>query len=117
MTIQRASSKLFTPLPLGDGTITLKHRMYVLLHPVHGADGNSVMAPLTRRRSPHHVPTEIVGEYYEQRASEGGLLISEGVLISPMVVAWTRNIPRWTDSCGRRGIMLMFRGFGQKNKL
>jgi hypothetical protein len=43
------------------------------------------MAPLTRQRSPNHVPTELVGEYYEQRASQGGLLISEGTLISPMV--------------------------------
>lgn len=45
----------------------------------------SVMAPLTRLRSPNHVPTDLVGEYYEQRASDGGLLITEGTLISPMV--------------------------------
>src|SRR5436190_19556337 len=43
------------------------------------------MAPLTRRRSPNHIPTDLVGEYYEQRASDGGLLIAEATLISPMV--------------------------------
>lgn len=69
--VVREKSKLFTPLPLADGTITLKHRI--------------AMAPLTRQRSPNHVPTELVGQYYEQRASDGGLLISEGTLISPMV--------------------------------
>jgi len=69
--VRREKSKLFTPLALADGTLTLKHRI--------------AMAPLTRKRSPNHVPTEMVGQYYEQRASDGGLLISEGTLISPMV--------------------------------
>jgi len=69
--VVREKSKLFTPLRLADGTITLKHRI--------------AMAPLTRQRSPNHVPNELVGQYYEQRASDGGLLISEGTLISPMV--------------------------------
>jgi len=69
--VRREKSKLFTPLALADGTLTLKHRI--------------AMAPLTRKRSPNHVPTELVGQYYEQRASDGGLLISEGTLISPMV--------------------------------
>ena len=37
------------------------------------------MAPLTRLRStqPGDIPNEINAEYYSQRASEGGLLISE----------------------------------------
>src|SRR5271154_873976 len=43
------------------------------------------MAPLTRMRSPQQIPTDLVGEYYEQRASEGGLIISEATLISSMV--------------------------------
>lgn len=76
-------AKLFTPLPLGDGTVTLKHRVYVQSR--RFSLTRSVMAPLTRQRSPNHVPTDIVGQYYEQRASPGGLLISEGTLISPMV--------------------------------
>jgi 2,4-dienoyl-CoA reductase-like NADH-dependent reductase (Old Yellow Enzyme family) len=78
--VVREKSKLFTPLPLADGTITLKHRI--------------AMAPLTRQRSPNHVPTEMVGQYYEQRASDGGLLISEGTLISPMVLFDTVGIAK-----------------------
>jgi 2,4-dienoyl-CoA reductase-like NADH-dependent reductase (Old Yellow Enzyme family) len=55
------------------------------------------MAPLTRQRSPNHVPTDIVGQYYEQRASDGGLLISEGTLISPMAGSYP-NVPGiWTE--------------------
>jgi NADPH2 dehydrogenase len=43
-----------------------------------------VMAPVTRFRSPNHVPSNLVAEYYEQRAStEGTLLITEATLISP----------------------------------
>ena len=81
--IVRETAKLFTPLPLGDGTVTLRHRVYAQQE--NDLLTCSVMAPLTRQRSPNHVPTDIVGTYYEQRASPGGLLISEGTLISPMV--------------------------------
>jgi N-ethylmaleimide reductase len=45
------------------------------------------MAPLTRVRSPEHIPDKAVVEYYEQRASDGGLLISEAAHISVMVCA------------------------------
>ncbi|KAI5841998.1 hypothetical protein BZA05DRAFT_449358 [Tricharina praecox] len=62
------NTKLFTPLTLGN--ITLKHRV--------------VMAPLTRDRSPEHIPDDFVDEYYAQRASDGGLLISEATHISVM---------------------------------
>lgn len=41
-----------------------------------------VMAPLTRNRAPHAVPTELMAQYYAQRAS-AGLLISEATAISP----------------------------------
>lgn len=59
---------LFDPLSLGD--ITLKHRV--------------VMAPLTRLRSrqPGDVPQSMNATYYGQRASEGGLLITEATNIS-----------------------------------
>lgn len=40
-----------------------------------------VMAPLTRNRSPHAVPTDLVATYYAQRAS-AGLLISEATAIA-----------------------------------
>lgn len=68
------------------------------------------MAPLTRQRSPGHVPTDLVGEYYEQRASDGGLLISEGTLISPMV----RSLNILTYD--RREVTPMSLEFGQMSK-
>ncbi|KAG0641537.1 hypothetical protein HOY80DRAFT_918813 [Tuber brumale] len=64
----KANSKLFTPLKLGK--MDLKHRI--------------IMAPLTRCRSPQHIPDEHVVEYYRQRASEGGLIIAEATHISVM---------------------------------
>jgi 2,4-dienoyl-CoA reductase-like NADH-dependent reductase (Old Yellow Enzyme family) len=37
------------------------------------------MAPLTRFRADDaHVPTDLAKTYYEQRTSEGGLIITEG---------------------------------------
>ena len=74
---RRADSKLFTPLTIGHGKIHLKHRV--------------VFAPLTRNRgvplrtpSPEHVTNTWIHDqvgvtYYEQRASDGGLLITEGI--------------------------------------
>ncbi|MEZ7829609.1 alkene reductase [Brachymonas denitrificans] len=41
-----------------------------------------VMAPMTRARSPSHVPDELLATYYSQRAS-AGLIVTEGVPISP----------------------------------
>ena len=60
--------KLFSPVQLGP--VTLSHRV--------------VMAPLTRQRSeqPGDVPSPLMVEYYGQRASEGGLIISEATTIS-----------------------------------
>lgn len=71
-------SKLFEPLTIANGKITLKHRV--------------VLAPLTRNRgTPHRenstaenpnriwIPNDVIAEYYAQRATEGGLLISEGI--------------------------------------
>ncbi|PVH84038.1 NADH-flavin oxidoreductase/NADH oxidase [Cadophora sp. DSE1049] len=55
--------KLFIPLRLG--IMNLSHRV--------------IMSPLTRARCPGSIPTLLVEEYYAQRATEGGLLISEGM--------------------------------------
>lgn len=57
--------------PIQHGATNLNHRI--------------VMAPLTRcRASDAHVPTDMMLEYYVQRASTTGtLLISEGTIISP----------------------------------
>jgi len=59
---------LFDPLQLG--AMTLKHRV--------------VMAPLTRMRAkqPGDIPHELNALYYSQRASEGGLLITEATDIN-----------------------------------
>ncbi|KAG7389101.1 12-oxophytodienoate reductase 1 [Phytophthora boehmeriae] len=65
------TAKLFSAVTLG-GTKTpvqLKHRV--------------VMAPLTRvRTGDSGVPTDLVAQYYSQRASDGGLIISEATNIS-----------------------------------
>lgn len=62
-------SKLFAPVEFG--SISLSHRV--------------VMAPLTRLRSkqPGNIPWQLNVDYYSQRASEGGLLVSEASQISP----------------------------------
>ncbi|KAH7393556.1 hypothetical protein BKA64DRAFT_577995 [Cadophora sp. MPI-SDFR-AT-0126] len=67
-------STLFSSLTIANGEITLKHRV--------------VMAPMTRNRgiplsedpsSRIWVPDDMVAKYYSQRASPGGLLITEGI--------------------------------------
>ena len=67
-------SSLFQPLDLG--RMSLKHRV--------------VMAPLTRSRSiqPDSIPGDLMAEYYEQRASEGGFIISEATNISLTSRGW-----------------------------
>jgi N-ethylmaleimide reductase len=60
-------SKLFTSAQVGP--YTLSHRV--------------VMAPLTRMRSePGNVPGDLMVAYYGQRASEGGLIVSEATPVS-----------------------------------
>ena len=65
---------LFSPVQIGP--ITLKHRV--------------VMAPLTRSRSeqPGDIPGALMVEYYGQRASDGGLIISEATAISLTGRGW-----------------------------
>eukprot|EP00951_Prasinocladus_malaysianus_P047025 scaffold648571_cov39-Prasinocladus_malaysianus.AAC.1 len=61
--------KLFTPVDLG--SISLKHRV--------------IMAPLTRMRAtppPALAPQPMNVKYYEQRASDGGLIITEATQVS-----------------------------------
>src|ERR1700722_7022246 len=63
-------SKLFSPIQTG--AIDLSHRV--------------VLAPLTRMRAevPGNVPNDLMAKYYQQRASEGGLMITEATFISPV---------------------------------
>src|ERR1700735_1444621 len=68
------TSQLFSPVELG--LTRLKHRV--------------VMAPLTRSRSvqPDGVPGDLMLEYYTQRASAGGLIISEAAQLSLASRGW-----------------------------
>src|SRR6476619_936407 len=72
---------LFTPYRMG--TLDLPNRI--------------VMAPLTRMRagSDDHVPTTQQAEYYAQRAS-AGLIMTEGVAISPEGFGWADTPGLWT---------------------
>ena len=65
---------LFSPVELG--STRLKHRV--------------VMAPLTRSRSvqPDGAPGDLMLEYYTQRASDGGLIISEAAQLSLASRGW-----------------------------
>jgi len=66
-TIPAGSSSLFIPLKVG--RMQLEHRV--------------VMAPLTRMRSdPGNLVNDLMVEYYTQRASKGGLIISEATPVS-----------------------------------
>ncbi|KAL9224665.1 hypothetical protein vseg_000681 [Gypsophila vaccaria] len=58
---------LFSPFQLGK--LNLSHRI--------------VLAPMTRCRAINEIPNEALLKYYTQRATSGGLLITEGSLISP----------------------------------
>jgi 2,4-dienoyl-CoA reductase-like NADH-dependent reductase (Old Yellow Enzyme family) len=60
------SSRVWKEIKVGD--MILKHRI--------------VMAPLTRYRAPNHLVNDMHVTYYSQRASDGGLLISEATFIS-----------------------------------
>jgi N-ethylmaleimide reductase len=75
--------KLFTPVQLG--SLNLKHRV--------------VMAPLTRSRSeqPGGIPGDMMVQYYSDRASDGGLIISEATNISPTARGWYGAPGIYTD--------------------
>jgi N-ethylmaleimide reductase len=68
------ANKLFTPIQVGP--MQLKHRV--------------VMGPLTRSRSvqPGNIPGDLMLEYYSQRASDGGLIVSEATSISVAGGGW-----------------------------
>ena len=73
-TVEIVMSKLFSSVQIG--AVPLKHRV--------------VMAPLTRSRAglPDGVPGDLMLDYYTQRASDGGLIISEGTPVSPSARGW-----------------------------
>jgi N-ethylmaleimide reductase len=66
--VMRARNKLFTPVQIGP--ITLKHRMVM-----------PAMSRLQAQR-PSGIPSDLMLEYYRQRASDGGLIITEATAIA-----------------------------------
>ncbi|KIW44557.1 uncharacterized protein PV06_03017 [Exophiala oligosperma] len=107
--MDRALSSLFTPLKIGNGRITLSHRV--------------VMAPMTRNRGvPLYLsrPNRAWGHdglgvtYYSQRTTPGGLIITEGIYptveasASPCVpgLFLPEQVPGWksvVDAVHQRG--------------
>ena len=70
--------------------------MASLLDPIQIGDiqlpNRVIMAPLTRLRgTPEHIPTQLMAEYYTQRAG-AGLIISEGIPVLPQGVGYA-NVP------------------------
>ena len=65
--------QLFSPTTIG--SLTLRNHL--------------VMAPMTRNRAPGNVPSELMAEYYAQRAS-AGLIITEGTSPSPNGLGYPR---------------------------
>lgn len=78
-----SSHSLFDPVSFGP--MQLKHRV--------------VMAPLTRSRANPStaVPSELMALYYEQRASDGGLIIGEATNISRSGTGWFGSPGLYTD--------------------
>lgn len=83
VTLAASAQQLFSPFQLG--SLRLDHRI--------------VMAPLTRLRSeqPGDVPTPLMAEYYTQRTSAGGLIISEATAISPVARGYLGAPGIYTD--------------------
>lgn len=75
-------SKLFSETRVGPHA--LRHRV--------------VLAPLTRMRTETgNVPGELMVSYYEQRASKGGLLITDATAVSPLGIAYVDAPGLYTD--------------------
>ncbi|KAL5532355.1 hypothetical protein ACEPAF_5925 [Sanghuangporus sanghuang] len=81
--MSRSSAKLFQPIRVG--SLNLSHRI--------------VFAPLTRFRADDaHVPTDIMVDYYAQRASApGSLLITEAAFIAAKAGGYDNAPGIWSD--------------------
>ena len=56
-----------------------------------------IMAPLTRLRgTPDHIPTPVIADYYAQRAGFG-LIISEGIPVTPQGVGYAQVPGIWNE--------------------
>ena len=76
--------------------------MSILLEPVQIGDfklrNRVVMAPLTRNRAdiPGRVPTDMMAQYYAQRAS-AGMILTEATSVMPMGVGYPQTPGIWSD--------------------
>jgi len=70
---------LFTPFNYK--TLSLKNRI--------------VMPAMTRKRSPYGIPTSDVKDYYTRRATDSGLIISEGTVVERPASKNFRDIPNF----------------------
>jgi len=72
--VSKTEKKLFTPVKIG--AITLQHRV--------------VLPAMSRLRAhwPSAVPSDLMRDYYSQRASDGGLIIVEANAVSPSARAY-----------------------------
>jgi 2,4-dienoyl-CoA reductase-like NADH-dependent reductase (Old Yellow Enzyme family) len=115
-----ADSMLFQPLKIGNGKIELKHRV--------------VLAPLTRNRgtpvnsnstaeNPNRVwvPNDVMLDYYTQRATEGGLLITEGLPpsleVSSHITIYHLSSPSPHSGCRPCGVLIRIRAYNMARKL
>ncbi|KAL3442452.1 hypothetical protein BJX65DRAFT_286824 [Aspergillus insuetus] len=75
---EKQQSKLFEPLTIANGKITLKHRV---VHAPMTRNRGVPLNPLSTPEKPNRIwyPGDLIVEYYRQRATDGGLIISEGI--------------------------------------
>lgn len=74
---KRSASKIFQPLDIANGKIKLKHR--VVLAPLTRNRGTPVKQSTPEDPNREWVPNDLMAEYYSQRTTDGGLLISEAI--------------------------------------
>ncbi|KKY37638.1 putative 12-oxophytodienoate reductase [Diaporthe ampelina] len=75
--VSRAGSKLFQPLAIANGKIQLKHR--VVLAPLTRNRGTPVKESTAESPNREWIPNDLMAEHYSQRATDGGLIISEAI--------------------------------------
>lgn len=87
----RGESQLFTPLKIANGKIELKHRV---IHAALTRNRGTPVNPDSTAENPNRVwvPNDLMVEYYSQRATDGGLMITEGLPTSVEVRSMTSRL-------------------------
>lgn len=67
--------------------------------PAHTLSHRVVLAPMTRMRAADNgtPDTTLMAEYYAQRATKGGLMISEGVVVGPRGKGFPNTPGLWNE--------------------